>query len=477
MRFEKTGLLIVGAGPAGLAPLFAAANEGKLDELLRLGVVILERGHTPGSGGLPQYAIRSDSSAEAFLDLVLCTREPRLRALRTHPIAQDLERLGRHAVPLALVAKFLELAATVLCDLVANSAKGRVLTGIEALAVTQSSTGTWRTEVRAVRSQVVAEIESTYVVLATGAHQPANRLFEESVAGEPLLPRYQAKVVQSGDLLAHNSEALLASRFAHTKAPRVVIVGGSTSAGAVACRLLSEQLAPRFDTGAITLMHRKPLRIFYNSVKEALADGYTEFREQDICRLTGRIFRFSGFRLDSRELIMAARGLGGRAAEPRLELLPLRPETYTEAQRRLQRADLIVAALGYRPQLLPIHDADHRSLSPFTPSARQWSVVDQRCRVLTERGTALHNLFAIGLAVGPPPHSSLGGEAGFLGQINSLWMWQHTLGWRIAEQILAQGPFAKGYVSLPLSRTFPGSVPAPKVLLAEAVQSVTVGAR
>jgi len=42
-------------------------------------------------------------------------------------------------------------------------------------------------------------------------------------------------------------------------------------------------------------------------VQSALADGYTEFGPEDICPVSGRVFRLSGFRLDSRELIMQAR--------------------------------------------------------------------------------------------------------------------------------------------------------------------------
>ena len=104
------GVVIVGGGPAGLAPLFAAASTGTLQQLLRLGVVILERSHEPGPGALTEYAIRSDSSAEAFLDIVLRSKEPRLQALAEHPITQTLRREGKKAAPLFLVASFLSLA-------------------------------------------------------------------------------------------------------------------------------------------------------------------------------------------------------------------------------------------------------------------------------------------------------------------------------------------------------------------------------
>ena len=75
-----------------------------------------------------------------------------------------------------------------------------------------------------------------------------------------------------------------------------------------------------FGPGGLTVLTGGKFRIFYPNVEAALADGYTEFGADDICPVSGRVFRLSGFRLDSRELIMRARGIGGRPPEPRLQL-------------------------------------------------------------------------------------------------------------------------------------------------------------
>ena len=77
--------------------------------------------------------------------------------------------------------------------------------------------------------------------------------------------------------------------------------------------LLNRMPGVTFGPGGVTIMHRRELRIFYPSVEAALAEGYTEFGPDDICPVSGRVFRLSGFRLDSRELIMRARGIGGAA--------------------------------------------------------------------------------------------------------------------------------------------------------------------
>ena len=60
MALDRSGFsncLIVGAGPGGLAPLFAAAYDGRLQELLNGGVTIVEQGSTVGAGDLGRYAI------------------------------------------------------------------------------------------------------------------------------------------------------------------------------------------------------------------------------------------------------------------------------------------------------------------------------------------------------------------------------------------------------------------------------------
>ena len=225
-------------------------------------------------------------------------------------------------------------------------------------------------------------------------------------------------------------------RLTGTVRPRIAIVGGSTSAAAVAFSLLSRMPAGVLAEGSVTILHRRRLNIFYETVVEALADGYTEFTPEDVCRLTGRVFRLSGFRTDSRALIMSARGIGGRPAEPRLNLFPLDANDPAAAERLLVEANLIIAAFGYRPRLVRVFDSHSREVSLLRPEGSRWAVVDGRCRMLAADGSSLRGLFAMGLAVGPGASREHGGEQGFQGQINSLWLWQHRLGFILFEEVM-----------------------------------------
>ena len=436
VRSTRTALVIIGAGPAGLAPLFAAAETGRLQELLRAGVTILERGERLGCGSFGQYAIRSDSSAESLIEIVTRSREAALQNLSAHPVTAELASYGKGPAPLRLVADFLELAGNVMCRLVRESDHGVVFTGVEAVSVQRVSSSHWRIRLRHLKSLSESVLDSQCVVVATGAEQPRERLRIEEVGGATLLPRFEEKLLQSGDVLTHEGCGRVQRRLAGIARPKIAIIGGSTSAASLAGLLLSQMPAGLLAEGSVTILHRRRLNIFYETVAEALADGYTEFKPDDVCRLTGRVFRLSGFRTDSRDLIMGARGIGGRPADPRLKLFPLDENDTADAERLLLEADLIIAAFGYRPRLVRVLDTHSRELSLLRPEGSRWAVVDGRCRMLAADASPLPGLFAMGLAVGPGASWEHGGELGFQGQINSLWLWQHRLGLILFEEVM-----------------------------------------
>jgi hypothetical protein len=427
--------LIVGAGPAGLAPLVAAAHAGKLEAMLAAGIVIVEQGDSVGAGSIGSYSINSDSAAEAFLDAVMRTQEPQLVALQDHPIVVTIRKCMGQSIPLTLASAYLHLVGETLCQLVAASPRGLVLTRHTAVSAKMTKDGLWTTRVRSCETGEEREICTSSIVLATGAHQPLSRLQSEKVAGVPLLPTYSGKVFQSGYILTTAGQAEVSQRLRSKAAPKVVIVGGSTSAGAVARVLLEQSAGVRFGRKAVTLMHRRPLRIFYNTAEEALLDGYTDFDANDICKVSGRVYRQAGFRFESRELMMRAMQVGGRSKEPRLQLHSLHSSDSQETLRLLDEAHIIVAALGYRPRALPVFSEDDRLIELNASSDSMQPLINDRCQVLSKTMEPIRGLYAIGLASGFVPYGPFGGEASFKGQANSLWLWQHDVGCSIVDAV------------------------------------------
>ena len=432
-RGPSFGTVIVGGGPAALAPLISASRDGRLDEFLASGLAIVERGPTIGAGQLGEYGISSDSTAETFMTAVLGHADPRLGVLADHPLCQELRAVGPGAVPLAKAAALMAMIGTILRKAILD-AGGAVMVGHEASSARQDSDGRWQTSVRRLDDGTVSVLESDALVLAAGGHQALDRLHQDSVAGKPLLPTYAGKVVQSDDVLRLGGLAALSKRLAGIAAPTIAIVGGSTSALAASGALLQGLPAETRAAGAITILHRRPLRIFYRSPGDAIAEGYTDFGPDDICPVSGFVYRLAGFRTDSRELVMRASGIGGRPAEPRLVLHRIDESSHGETHAILERADVIVAAMGYRPRLLTVYDAKGDEIA-LAGRYRNVPAVDGECRVLDAAGRPVERLFAIGLAAGFRPSGKFGGEPSFSGQANGLWLWQTAVGAMLVDAL------------------------------------------
>ncbi len=436
MGLDHTGVTIIGGGPAGLAPLLAAHRGGRLAELLREGVTVVEQSSAVGEGSIGRWCINSDSTAFTFADCLAGPPGCELAALRTHPLAREFRQIGDGTVPLRRAGEFLALVGQAINKVIAASPKGRVLKRSRAISTQRTRTG-WRTLIRDVKTGHERTIDSRNVVLATGGSQPPERLRGEMVAGVNLVNRCGHKLLQSGDVLSASGFRKISARLGGLgRPPRVAIIGGSTSAAAIAYAMLHRLTGVTFGPRGVTILHRRPLRIFYPSANAALADGYTEFGPNDICPVSGRVFRLSGFRLDSRELIMSARGIGGRPPEPRLQLHRLGLEDASSLA-LLDSADLVIAALGYRPRALPVLDQEGRPVPLQAETGPQAPLVDDHCRVLAAGGNPLPHLFAIGLAAGFVPHGKLGGEPSFRGQANGLWLWQSDVGGLIVDAILS----------------------------------------
>ena len=427
-----TGVLVVGGGPAGLAPLIAASRDGGLDRLLAEGLVVAERDQAIGAGRVGRYLINSDSSAETFLSCVAAHPHPDLAALAGHPVARAIALHGRDAVPLPLVGTFLAALGEVLTAIIRKAPKGRVMTGRQALWTRRTASGGWSTRLRCVSTGKEVDILSRVVLLATGADQPIGRLEQEAVAGRPLLPGYADKLMQSDRVLTAEGLAEVLERLAPLRRPRLVVIGGSTS-GVSCARVLLEALGDRLGDDALTLMHRRALPVFYPSIQAAQGDGYHAFGTDDICPVSGFVFRFGGLRFDSRSLLRSALRIGDAVPDPRLRLHRLDDAADTAAV--LDQADLVVSAVGYRPRALPVLDLQGHpvGLRAHQPGG---ALVGRRCGVLDEQGEEIEGLLGIGLAAGFRPGGAMGGEPSFAGQVNGLWLWQNDVGALVVRRVL-----------------------------------------
>ncbi|MEP9357471.1 aminotransferase class I/II-fold pyridoxal phosphate-dependent enzyme [Sphingomonas sp. KR3-1] len=426
--------VLIGGGPAGVAFLISASKNGKLRELAA-GLAVIERGPSLGAGELPSYAITSDSTAETFLSAVKDNPEPSIAALIDHPASREIAQyVGKLGVPLYRTGPFLEAMGQRVGAVVAE-AGGSVLTAHEVIDSRRTASGLWQTRVRESATGAECELLSQNIVIATGGYQSASGIAATPVAGTPLGQQVGERLMLCDDMLRTGGMARLRERIAHTRAPRIAIIGASTSAIASAVLLLKSDIP--FGAESLSLLHREELRPWYPSAEAAREDGFTDFGPDDICPLSGFVYRLAGFRLEARELVLRMLRIGGRTPDPRVLLHQFR-ETDPAAAKILAEADVVVAALGYRPHALPLLDASGERIALAAHAPGRPRLADQLCRVTDAEGQVIPGAYGIGLAAGFVPEGRLGGEKSFKGKANGLWQWQNDVGQLIVDQLLGQ---------------------------------------
>lgn len=442
LRVERRGravhsALIVGGGPAGTALLTAATKGDQLVPLAQTGLAIVERDAVLGRGEIGSYAITSDSTAETFLTAVKDNVHGEIAALTDHHAAREVALYaGRLGVPLARSTPLLEATGARLGAVVAQHG-GVVATRSEVVDARRTPQGDWAARVRNLLTGDERVMRADNLVIATGGYQDRAHVAAEIVAGAPIGDLAGDRLVPGDDVLRLGGLDRLRARLATARAPRIAIVGGSTSAMAAAVLLLKASPALPLGAGAVRLYHRRPLRPFYRSAEEAQADGFTDFGPEDICPLSGFVYRLAGFRLEARELVLRMLGVGGRAPDPRMMLCRLMPTNEAAMRAELAEADVVIGALGYRPHALPLYDVEGARIPLMADHPGRPRLVDQQCRVLDAGGRPLPGVYGLGLASGHVPDGPLGGESSFSGKANGLWLWQNDIGRMIVDQILA----------------------------------------
>ena len=201
LSFGRTGVVIIGGGPAGLAPLLAAHRRGRLADLLEEGVTVVEQSGSVGEGTIGGWYINSDSTAFTFADCLAGPPDGELAELRNHPLTKEFLEIGEGTVPLRRAGEFLGLVGQAINEVIEASPNGRVLKGYQAVSTQRTTTG-WLTLIRDIQTGRERTIESRNVVLATGASQPIERLRRERVAGVNLVERCGERLLQSGDVVS-----------------------------------------------------------------------------------------------------------------------------------------------------------------------------------------------------------------------------------------------------------------------------------
>jgi hypothetical protein len=424
------GVAILGAGPAGTGPLVWAAQRGKLRAWLNRGITVIEETGRIG-GSIGDYLLNADSLGTSFIECLNGAADGGVFAeVRQQAATRRLEAMRAMYPPLDAVGDFIGCLGAALQSAICRHPGGSFIAHARVRALRLQSGGTV-----AIRLSSNETLTARTVVMALGGRQ-----YPERLAGTELLPGMRIPEVDPSrvlpcDLLFRPAGAARArDMLRRAKKPRAVILGGSHSAFSAAWVLLNKVRAP-FGAAGIIILHRRPPRIFYPTREAALADGYP-VGDDDICPFTRRVHRLGGLRNDGRELWRRLTARPGTEPEHRVKLVQLSEAAQAPWLRDvLDEAALVVPALGYRLNTVPILDSDGRRI-PLAAEHAQCAVAGDS-RLLRADGRSFENIFAIGLGSGYRPWGRLAGEPSFDGQQNSLWLYQNGLGEAIYSGIEA----------------------------------------
>ena len=426
--------IFLGAGPAGTGPLLCALRRGDHPALLARGMLWIDRSDHMVAGTIGNHDILSDTAGSVLLECLRDHAAAPLAQVMDSPEADEVRRYASGPLPLTVAGRFLRALGGALRRIVDASGTSAFLPNTEVTRVEQRA-----------REFVVDTVASDgtrcafrarRVVFAMGGVQRRDALLDAPLAGALRLRHdFETKTVTSAELVTPQGLAAFAARLRDRVEPHVVVLGGSHSA-MTAAWLALHRTGANFGKAGVEMYCRRTPKVFYPTRRDAALDRYLDWDDDDVCPVTGRVFRLAGLRFNSRELMRSVSGLGDAPAESRLKIVVFDSER-DEARLRaaLTRADAIVVAFGYRPRLVPLI-CGGRSVLDAVDTGRG-PLVDGRCRVLDGDGAVVPDAYGIGLAAGFVPDGDLGGEPSFDGQTNGLWLYQNGVGERILDQLMS----------------------------------------
>lgn len=406
---------IIGCGPAGLGIAVAADRIGQFDTLLRLGIAFVDGGSADriGCGFFQGLAIRSNSAADDFL--VSLSEDGVFRDVRFGVAARIVAAFGTEILDLKLVEALLNDIGQRLRSVLDESAESDLITATTVKAVhrvLKDGENIYRSDL-----SDGSELFSRNVVLATGAKE---RKID--------LGRNNCKVVLSSEILNSSAIEAVRRKMEENESNEIVVIGASHSAFSAIWKLLENLKDVNFASGAIKVFVRSGVKLFYENVAEARADGYKFDEQEDVCPVTGRVYRYSGIRGDAKALYKAIVDY----QEPRVKLC--RSTELNDAV--LDEAAVIISAVGYEAIDVPLYGPDGSKIGPLLDANGRIDVDDQ-ARVLDFNGGVVPGIFGIGHGHGFKPSKEIGGErSASKHTVDSINIFHGPVGELIVRQIL-----------------------------------------
>ncbi|QKZ06585.1 pyridine nucleotide-disulfide oxidoreductase [Pseudomonas eucalypticola] len=429
-----TGCVIGGAGPAGMGLLFNALRTGAIAELAQYGLIIVDASASPGVGRLGDYQITANSVGDVFLD---CLRDPAMAdvfaPLQQSPAYWRIFHQAQQAPLLSEVGELLLLASQLVLDHIV--AHYNVQLWSETL-ITEVIRDNDQYQVWVEHRGQVQRIRTGSLVLNLGGRQDPRCLVDGLKAQGLQAPALAA--VRSADSLLRMSPAALRECFAPVVARGgdFVVVGGSHSAFSMLENIASA-LEP-VGLQSVSLVHRSPIRLFYESLEQARANGYEFDPVADVCPISGRVNRSGGLRyraLDVGRQVLERGYVGSTSVRARLLLTDGSDPAQTEAASQvLGNAAVVMQCTGYQPLLPVLRRGDGTVITLRQVTGGLDS--DASGCPCDDQGRRLHGLHLFGLGSGLGVDPLLGSEPSFSGRIYGVWQFHHDASRVVIDAVL-----------------------------------------
>jgi hypothetical protein len=425
--------------------LFHAFKTGKLEEIAKRGLLIIDKSYWLGSGKLGDYAnVTGNSIGKTFL---ACLEHENFTEvfgdLRDYsPLHKVMVEESDGAPLLSDAGNLLAMAAERLIAHLIERYDVTVLRGCEIDTIRRRDNGKFDIVYHDVRDPSARRtVSSDTVVMNLGGTQFTDDIDGLCTELGVMPPHGAVKAYASDDLLRQTTAQLLgtfATEFDHSprrRPNRITVIGGSHSAFSVVDRLAVELGAVGLDE--ITVIHRSPIRLFFETVDEARAKGYEVNEATDVCPVTKRVNRSSGLRYRAFDIVRSITATGRvPGAKPRVELIEAGrgDEERNRASECLTDSLAVVHGAGYRPNISTLLDQDGEPIE--LQYAQGGLVSDKAGRPIDASGEVVKGLFTFGLGSGFRPDPQIGSEAAFTGRIYGVWIFHHDIGAKVLNGVL-----------------------------------------
>lgn len=415
--------LIVGGGPAGTGLLLKAIKDGAGNKFLDRRIALIEKSPYLIKGNITQYKVNSDTFSDVFLE---CLEGAASEFIGVNELKNEIDLIKKYkgrSIPLHKLDGYYNKLGHLLqtglesgkkCEFIMNSCVNKII---------QQEDGRYEVFITGKAGSVVTK----QIVIATGGIPKSieNVMFAKTASFRD----FQNKCIHSDTILKSGLPENIKAEL--SKKSKVVILGGSHSAFSAAHFLLhSNNIA--FGDGDIKIWCNTSPKIYFNSKEDAIAHDYSDFKADDLCPITKKLYRLAGLRMDGRDLYMQMLGLGQSKNEKRVKLNIFINQD-SELEKDLRNATLVIAAFGYKLNIFPFFNKDGKEIKFKGEHTGHW--VNDHCQLLDENGIVVPNVFASGLATGFIPREDLGGEPSFKGQTNGIWYYQNAIADRIMNNL------------------------------------------